>query len=134
MAHLNWMDRYGPGLMMVQAGLCLMALRFGAIVMNGGSPITPEIYGPAVYAFPAIWWATIQGVSALVAFIGVGLKIPAVVVIGALPNVILQAVFYGLSGLADQGTLLQTGTLFITLPICLVTLWAGIEGVIHGRR
>ena len=134
MVSVNLLDRYGPVLAMVQAGLCLMAIRFGTIVMNGGSPITPEIYGPAVYAFPAIGWAAIQGTGAFIACYGVLFKRPWVVVIGALPNVALQAIFSALAGFADQGTLLQTGTLLVTLPLCFVTFCAGLQGVRDGRR
>lgn len=126
-------DRYRPALIMFNVGLFFMALRFGVVVVNGGSPITPEIYGPAVYAFPALGWAAIQAVSAAVAIAGLVLNWRPLVALGALPNVVLQGVFCGLSSMAAQGTLLQTGTMFITLPICIATFHAGAMGMLYGR-
>lgn len=132
MDNVSFHERYAPALMMVNAGLCLMALRFAGIVISGGSPVTPEIYGPAVYAFPALWWSSIQMAASLLCFVALGKRWHILVVIGAVPNLILQSAFFGLSSMADQGTLLQTGTLFITMPICLATLYSGITGIKNG--
>ena len=36
------------------------ALFFGVIVARGGSPITPEMYGPLAYSIPAYLWVLVQ--------------------------------------------------------------------------
>lgn len=41
-------------------GCVMMALGFGIDVLNGGSPITPEIYGPWAYSIPALAWIGFQ--------------------------------------------------------------------------
>lgn len=37
------------------------------VIMAGGSPITPRLFGPEVYAVPALAWTYIQQAAALVA-------------------------------------------------------------------
>jgi len=36
------------------------ASAFGVIVAIGGSPVSPEVYGPLVYSIPAWGWVTMQ--------------------------------------------------------------------------
>lgn len=36
------------------------ATAFGLVVAAGGSPVTPEIYGPLVYSLPAWSWVALQ--------------------------------------------------------------------------
>lgn len=47
-----------------------MAQMFGLEVAYGGSPITAQTYGEAVYAIPAMVWVNIQMNAALVAVVG----------------------------------------------------------------
>lgn len=42
------------------------------IIMAGGSPITPALFGPEVHATPALVWTHMQEISALIAFMGAG--------------------------------------------------------------
>ena len=47
-----------------------MAQMFGAEVAYGGSPISHETYGEAVYEIPALVWVAIQMNAALIAMAG----------------------------------------------------------------
>lgn len=53
------------------AGGLIMAVSFAVDVAVGGSPITPEIYGPWVYAIPALVWVAIQASAAVLGILGV---------------------------------------------------------------
>lgn len=46
------------GLFMALGGVA--ASIFGIVVLKGGSPVTPELYGPLVYAVPAWSWVVVQ--------------------------------------------------------------------------
>ncbi len=55
---------------LINFSLILMAMDFGTVVLAGGSPITPEQYGPGVYAVPALAWAGIQLTGAALGTVG----------------------------------------------------------------
>ncbi len=84
---------------MIDLSMILMAMDFGAVVLAGGSPITPEQYGEHVYAVPALTWAAVQ-------LSGAGLGLAGAVMVAAhvrywrlgaficgLGNVILASLF-----------------------------------------
>ena len=54
----------------VALGIWLMAHDFGTLVAAGGSPITPEQYGPEVYAIAALVWVAAQQYAASLAILG----------------------------------------------------------------
>lgn len=43
------------------AGSMAVPIGFGAVVVKGGSPVTPEIYGELVWAIPALVWVGLLG-------------------------------------------------------------------------
>lgn len=54
------------------ADMCF-ALTSGVItyaVITGGSPITPDMYGPQVHAVPALVWTSVQEKGALLGIVG----------------------------------------------------------------
>ncbi len=53
-------ERLAPAMAVFFFGGAVAASVFAAVVAMGGSPITPEIYGPLVYALPAWAWVAIQ--------------------------------------------------------------------------
>lgn len=48
----------------------LMAQIFAADISAGGSPMSPELYGAAVYYIPAIFWISVQSNAAMIGVIG----------------------------------------------------------------
>lgn len=61
-------DRYAPAISAFFMGSCMVPIIFGAVVLHGGSPVTPQQYGEVVYAVPAVVWAAVQfGASGLTA-------------------------------------------------------------------
>jgi hypothetical protein len=53
-------QRLAPLMAVFFFGGAMSAAVFGSVVAMGGSPITPEIYGPLVYTLPAWAWVAIQ--------------------------------------------------------------------------
>lgn len=64
--------RKALALFILFADMCF-ALTSGMItyaVINGGSPITPDLYGPQVHAVPALVWTSLQEKGALLGIVG----------------------------------------------------------------
>lgn len=131
-------QRLAPILALFHLGLLLMAMAFGAQVLTYGTPITPELYGPYVYAIPAMMWVSIQSVASLSAFVGavMGGKIGAgLAAIGGFASAILYSGFAIMALAADSGTLVASGSLFITAPMSGATaLVAGLHLLGGGRN
>jgi len=130
---MTWLERYGPAIVVANAGMAFMAAHFAVVVWSGGSPVTPEIYGTAVYAVPAIFWAGLQFSVHVAAVVGAGRGSAPITIVGGLGGVCVHGSFAALAGLAEQGTLLQAGAMWVTLPLCIATLFAGIGGLGNGR-
>ena len=116
---------YRISLWLFHAGLIMIGLYFGRIVINGGSPVTPELYGPAVYSIPALVWAAGQvGAHGLVIL---GLAVwgrlgRAMVLIGAIIGGIFHSFLAYFGALASQGTLVHAASMFVTVPACVLTI------------
>jgi hypothetical protein len=67
---IDWRSRFFLFIALCDAALIFMAGDFGLVVWEGGSPITAEQYGAAVYEIPALVWATFQGGGAILGLIG----------------------------------------------------------------
>lgn len=133
---MNWIDRYGPAFMAFHGGLLLLALYFGWVVVAGGSPVTPELYGPAVYAIPAIVWAGGQTVGAGLCVIGAALGGRSggwCMIIGAMVSVAFYGFLAAAASLAAQGTLVQGACMTLTTPGAVLTLIAGVGAVTDGN-
>ena len=98
-----------------------MALFFGAVVVAGGSPITPEIYGAWVYKFPALLWVAVQVAITGAGAISAALKWKRTCgVISFLLGVYL-AFFAALAmGAGAAGTILMTGAGFWLAPLAFM--------------
>jgi hypothetical protein len=124
-------ERFAPILALFHLGLLLMAQAFGFQVLKSGSPITPELYGPYVYAIPALVWVSIQTVSSSAAFIGavMGGRVGATLcALGAFASGTLYSGFAIMSLAAESGTLVASGSLFVTAPMSFATaLIAGMH-------
>lgn len=113
--------------------LCLtfMGAAFLFEVLDGDSPITPELYGARVYEVDAWIWAAIQVGGCGFAAIGAisGSRFGAVaVVLGSLCAACMFAFFAAMSREAPNGTLAFYGSALLTLPLCTVS---GISALNH---
>lgn len=64
--------RKAMALFVLFADMCF-ALTSGMItysVVQGGSPITPDLYGPQVHAIPALVWTSLQEKGAMLGIVG----------------------------------------------------------------
>lgn len=118
----------------IDLSFLLMAAGFGSDVAMGGSPITPELYGPEVYAIPALTWVAIQAVSAILGGAGALMVSSGLARSGAalcgFGNTVLSALFllFGMmSARAEMGALLHYASLY---PAMMVT---GAAAVTAGR-
>lgn len=106
-----------------------MSLHFIAVVLTGERPVTIQVYGPAVHVLPAIGWASVQLIAHGLCLIGSLKRWPLFLVAGGVPAMCLHASFASMAALAEQGTLLQAGALWLSLPISICTVFAGIGGL-----
>lgn len=131
------LDRYAPAIVMFFSGIALVALQFGAIVMDGGSPVTPELYGPAVYTMPALAWVGAQVISSWMIVFGAhkrGVFGAWCVIIGGSVGFVLYSAFAVLAQKASQGTLVQGATTFVTAPACFMVVLLAVRYLRHVRR
>lgn len=131
------LERYGPAIVFFYCGLFLVGLKFSAVILEKGSPMTPELYGPAVYAFDAIYWCLLQMFTALLVVYGTlrkGELGASLVIIGGSLGFILYATFAVLAQKASQGILVQGASTFVTAPISLVVVLIGVRYLKYVRR
>lgn len=129
---MNSCDRYAPAMSLFFVGLIAMALDFATVVLSGGSPITPEVYGPAVYAFPAWAWITLQMTACGAGAIGVllsGKLRASAFVIGSLLTLILFSAFAIMAQGAPQGSVLAAGARSFVGSILCVIFLVGVSGL-----
>lgn len=130
-------ERYAPAICGFHLGLALMARDFALDVMHGGSPITPELYGPMVYEIPALAWVSVQGAGALVALIGSivkGMFGAWMVAIGAGVSAVLYAAFAIMARQAEHGTLVASGSTYVTAPLALACAIVAITHIARCRH
>lgn len=105
----------------------LMGFAFFVIVWSGGSPVSPELYGEAVYAIPAIVWGLTQmSLGATVTATMLARK-PVALSIASFLSMLYYAALGSLAIRADQGTLVAIGAFFIMLPPSVLTCWLAKE-------
>lgn len=67
---IDWRSRFFLFIALADLALILMTGEFGLTVWEGGSPITAQQYGAAVYEIPALVWAGFQGGGAIAGVLG----------------------------------------------------------------
>lgn len=123
-------ERYAPAMVAHYIGSAGMGLWFGAVVASGGSPITPETYGPYVYAIPASAWIIAQVASGALAALGCYLRARFLAAFFASISAMLMAGFAVLSMGQPEGTLLQAGAVMWAGPLSVLgamVCWFGGE-------
>ena len=123
-------ERYGPAIAMFHFGCLAMALSFGIVVIKGGSPVTPELYGPRVYAIPALVWASVQVGGSTLGGLGavMGGKLGAAIcLMGSSIAALMYCTLAALALEATHGTLVAAGSMFLTAPLSVVS------AVVSGR-
>lgn len=106
------LERYGPLAVVWFAGPLIMALIFGSVVLIGGTPVTPEVYGRIVYEVPALAWAGAQAICAAIGAVGAARNNRAATIAGALGLSLLFMAFA--AGALSAGA---TGTLLVAMAI-----------------
>lgn len=124
---IDWRSRFFLFIAFADVSLIFMAGDFGMVIWEGGSPITPEQYGAAIYEIPALTWAAFQGGGAILGMLGaimvaasddhkpingIGRIGALICALGNLALMIMFSVFAFLSRSADQGILLHSLTKF----------------------
>lgn len=131
------LDRYSPAIVMFFSGLVLVALQFAAIVSHGGSPVTPELYGPAVYAMPALAWVGMQIASSVLVIFGAykrGKLGAWCIIIGGSFGFAMYSAFAVLAQKASQGTLVQGASTFVTAPASFMVVLLAVRYLRYVRR
>ena len=125
-------DRYRPAMAVFFAGSMAVPIGFGAVVIKGGSPVTPEIYGELVWAIPALVWVGMQLSISAIALFGFATGRPIIAAIGAGLIAALMTFFAAAAILAGAGgTILVFGAGGWVGPVslaCAVTAWRGRDG------
>lgn len=126
-------QRYAPAMAVFYGAALFMAVIFGSVVLSGASPITVEVFGPIIYAAPAVVWPAAQVFLAALALIGAALKLPRVSAVGGF---VLGAkfLFFAVAAIAAGAT----GTFLIAMAvpatgICWLSAFIAYRGR-HGSR
>lgn len=114
-----------------------MALHFAADIAAGRNTITPDLYGPIVYAIPAHHWAAAQASFAGLALVGLltgGRGGAALAAVGAALTCALFLAFGYLAGFASEGTLVVAMCKAVGVPITGTILAASLEKAVRNGR
>ena len=124
-------ERYSPAMAVFFAGSMAVPLGFGAVVVKGGSPVTPEIYGELVWTIPALVWVGLQLSISAIALFGFATGRPIIAAIGAGMIAALMTFFAAAAILAGAGgTILVFGAggwLAAALMAAGAILWRGVR-------
>ncbi len=128
------LDRYAPVLVAFYAMMAVAAFIVGGVTWMGESPVTPELYGPLVYALPAFAWVLFQIISCFVCVLAITLRKPLFVMIASVGYSIVVAMFGVMSLQAGaSGVVLMAHGIFVALPIGLLTFYLGHNARRNGR-
>lgn len=128
----SWLDRFWPVIAAGHLALAAIALHFGAVTLAGGSPMTPEVYGPAVYAVPALAWAGGQAGAELLAALGAALRGRAGAVMLILSGCFILPTYGFLAAVANltgEGVIVAAACLYLTMPFSVFSIVVGIGGL-----
>lgn len=107
---------------------------FGAVVIKGGSPVTPELYGPLVYSIPAWSWIASQMLICGGAFISAALGWRVMTLWFAFAFCLLMASFAVMAIQAGgTGTMMVANAGFWALPIGILVCFACLDGGRFGK-
>jgi hypothetical protein len=117
----------------------MLGAHFGRVVWAGGTPVTPELYGPAVFAIPALAWAAGQFVSHGITMVGLALwgrYGMALTIIGGVMAAVFHSFLAYFSSMASQGTLVHAGAMYLTAPGAVLTVMftAGVWNLGRGGK
>lgn len=126
---MNDFERYRPVILAWFLFAAAGGADFGSVILQGASPVTPEVYGPWVYQIPAWVWVSAQTIVAGLGFVGALMRWRRVA-FGAAVGLVLYFAFLaaagGLAGASGQ-VLLRNCRSFIG-PFTVV-----IAGLCWGR-
>jgi len=130
---VNEFERYAPAMALFYGGSAMTAAIFGHEGAAGGSPVTPEMYGPAVYAVPAVVWIAVQFSFGAIAALGCWMRWRMVAGVAGMGTTVLLAFFAVASLQAEAGTLLTAGTLGWLAPLSALGSIICLTGARDGR-
>ncbi len=121
---MNSFERFAPAIALFFAGCMMVPIVFAIVVLSGGSPVTPELYGTVVYTIPALVWAVLQlGLSGLAA-ISAAMGWRYMAAVGAFGVAALLGFFAAAAVLAGaSGTLVVAGCGAWLSPVSLIAAW-----------
>jgi hypothetical protein len=123
-------SRWRWPILLFYLGAIMQAVVFGMVVLAGGSPVTPELYGPLVFAVPAVFWISSQIACSFTAAVGAAMNWPMTAGVGSLGMTVLL-MFFGVMGMdaGAPGTLLVTGTIGWLGPLSAIATIISFSGV-----
>ena len=124
----DYFERFAPLFVAIFIGPIAMAIWFAAVVWWGGSPITENVYGSAVYEIPALAWSAAQIAICLPAVFGFALRIRWMALLGSVLMGIFLSMFAVLSMDAPEATLLQAVTLLWGGPLAWLGALTSLAG------
>jgi hypothetical protein len=129
-------ERYAPAIAALHASFVAMACHFGVVTLIGGSPVTPELYGAAVYEIPALTWVSVQIIVHGTACLGAMLRgrVGAwMLLAGSFCAGFLHATFVVMAQEAPHGTLLSAGALWLGVMLSTASFGVALCSIVRGR-
>ena len=108
--HSNEWDRYRPIIAVWGFATSIMGFIFGMPILWHGSPITPDLYGSAVYEIPALVWCAYQIFFGVVAGVGAACHRPRTCAIGLIAILLEFSGIGIMSTLQTQGGVVEAGS------------------------
>jgi hypothetical protein len=125
-------ERYAPAVAVFFGLQSMVPIGFGAVVLYGGSPVTPDQYGEVVYAIPAWVWAAVQLTICIGAAVSAlrGWRI-ATAIFCTLSAIYMETLAAAAAMAGATGTLVMVGCGLFLGPValfCAGIAWRGRDG------
>ena len=129
-----WAERFGPLIALIHFLFFCMSVQVSVNIWHGGSPITPELYGPAVYHVPALAWTSAQCGCAALTCVAAAHRWWRVMFAGACVSIVFYVLLAALAAHGAQGTIVQAGATWVFIGLSGFTAVAGLQaGGKHDR-
>jgi hypothetical protein len=133
------------GIIVMVTGACFAAVS-GILTSNiatGGNPITPDLYGPEIYATPALVWTSLQEKAALLMMVGAMMvasgsrwwRVGAVMIcLGGAGLAYLMGTLTYYAANAPQGIVIYAMCLGFGLPAAVISAGIGVAIIVIEKR
>jgi hypothetical protein len=126
---MSYFERLSPAIATFYALMVMPAVHLMVMAAAGGSPVSPELYGPLVYALPAWAWAAMQIVICAACAVSAANVWTRVFIFWAILYAAMMICFSVMTQQGGaQGAVLMAHNVWVAVPIGLCSIGLAVKG------